>query len=151
MESGRPTQVRVDRIGVSASVVDLGLRADGTVQVPDRPEQVGWYDLGPTPGSVGSSVLLGHVDSVDGPAVFARLSELRPGDRLHVDLDGGGTVAFEVSEVTTYLNDDFPAERVYGDHGDRVLNLVTCGGRYDAARGGWQSNVVVYSRLVRAG
>ena len=32
--------------------------------------------------------------------------------------------------------------------GRSELNLVTCGGAYDASRGGYQSNVVVYTRLV---
>ncbi|MFB9313969.1 class F sortase [Nocardioides plantarum] len=146
-----PRRVRIDRIGVSSSIVGLGLQDDGTVEVPDRPEQVGWFSLGPTPGSVGSSVLLGHVDSVDGPAVFARLAELRPGDRVEVDLQGGRTEVFEVRQVASYPNQDFPADRVYAGEDDRAaLNLVTCGGEYDAARGGYQSNVVVYTRRVPA-
>ena len=147
-KSGPPRRVRIDRIGVSSEVIDLGLQEDGTVQVPDRPEQVGWFSLGPTPGSVGSAVLLGHVDSVDGPAVFARLGELRRGDRVTVDLQGGRTEVFEVRTVTSYLNRDFPADEVYADQGGRFLNLVTCGGEYDPDRGGYQSNVVVRTRRV---
>jgi len=85
---------------------------------------------------------------VDGPAVFARLGELRRGDRVTVDLQGGRTEVFEVRTVTSYLNRDFPADEVYADQGGRFLNLVTCGGEYDADRGGYQSNVVVRTRRV---
>ena len=52
--------------------------------------------------------------------------------------------------VETYANADFPAQRVYaGSRRARTLDLVTCGGAYDAERGGYQSNVVVYTRRTR--
>jgi sortase (surface protein transpeptidase) len=93
-------------------------------------------------------VILGHVDSVDGPAVFARLGELVPGDIVDVALRDGHTASFVVRTIRTYLNADFPARRVYGRHGAPELNLVTCGGEFDADRGGYQANVVVNARLV---
>lgn len=124
----------------------LGLREDGTVQVPRDAGRAGWFRLGPPPGAIGSSVILGHVDSSTGPAVFFRLPELQPGDRVVVQRGDGSSVRFEVRSVRTYLNADFPAHRVYGDHGRSELNLVTCGGAYDEALGGYQANVVVNAR-----
>ena len=53
-----------------------------------------------------------------------------------------------MQSVRVYPNDQFPAQRVYAAQGSRVLNLVTCGGEYDAARGGYQANVVVQARWV---
>jgi LPXTG-site transpeptidase (sortase) family protein len=142
----RPLALSIPAIGVRTHVVRLGQHPDGTVEVPGDPAQVGWFALGPPPGAAGSSVILGHVDSTRGPAVFYRLKELRPGDGIAVRLDDGTTVRFRVHSVRTYLNADFPAEKVYGKQGRSQLNLVTCGGAYDAARGGYQSNVVVSSR-----
>ena len=74
--------------------------------------------------------------------------ELQPGDRVVVRRDDGSTVRFEVRSVRTYLNADFPAQKVYGSHGRSELNLVTCGGAYDADLGGYQANVVVNAHLV---
>ena len=93
-------------------------------------------------------MILGHVDSSTGPAVFFRLVELQPGDRVFVQRDDGSSVRFDVRSVRTYLNAEFPAQRVYGNHGRSELNLVTCGGTYDAARGGYQANVVVNAHRV---
>ena len=138
----------IPAIDVSTDVIGLGQHPDGTVEVPDDPAAAGWFQLGPTPGSAGSSVILGHVDSTSGPAVFYRLDELRAGDRIAVRLDDGTTVRFRVHSNQTYANADFPARKVYGKQGRSQLNLVTCGGAYDAARGGYQSNVVVNARLV---
>jgi hypothetical protein len=146
-----PVHLTIPVIGVDTRLVRLGLNDDGTVEVPSVPETAGWFDLGTVPGRRGSAVILGHVDSVDGPAVFAGLSTLRPADRVQVVLSDDGVVAFEVTGVETYANADFPAERVYaGSRRSRTLNLVTCGGEYDRERGGYQSNVVVWTRRVAA-
>jgi sortase (surface protein transpeptidase) len=143
----RPTHLRIPAIGVSATVISLGIQPDRQVEVPENPDEVGWYRLGARPGQEGSAVLLGHVDSKAGPAVFHRLPSLEPGDEVEVvDTDGRAT-RFEVTSIATYANEDFPARKVYRPAGRPGLALVTCGGRYDAANGGYQSNVVVYADL----
>ena len=143
----RPTHLRIPAIGLSATVASLGIKADQTVEVPENPAEVGWYRLGARPGQDGSAVLLGHVDSTEGPAVFYRLRSLTRGDEVDVRGADGSTTRFEVTSIATYANEDFPAQKVYRATGSPGLALVTCGGRYDAARGGYQSNVVVYAAL----
>jgi sortase (surface protein transpeptidase) len=143
-----PTAIRIDSIDVSAAIRPMGIKPDQHVEVPDDPDDVGWYSLGSRPGQAGSAVLLGHVDSVDGPAVFARLKTLSPGAHVDVLNSDGSTGRFEVTGSATYANADFPAQRVYRVTGPPRITLVTCGGSYDAARGGYQANVVVYAALV---
>ena len=142
-----PVHLAIPIIGVATPLIRLGLNDDGTVEVPTAPERAGWFRLGPVPGQRGSSVILGHVDSVDGPAVFAGLSTMRTSDRVQVLLSDDMLVTFEVTGIETYANADFPAQRVYaGSTRVAELNLVTCGGDYDREQGGYQSNVVVYTR-----
>ncbi len=144
-----PEGLTIPASDVAPDLVRLGLQADGTVEVPAGGDRAGWFDEGPAPGQPGSSVILGHVDTVAGPAVFERLAELRRGDRIRVRLDDGSVARFAVRRVATYPNADFPAEQVYaGSPHRRALNLVTCGGWYDASLGGWQGNVVVFTELV---
>ncbi|GAA4692575.1 hypothetical protein GCM10023349_04490 [Nocardioides conyzicola] len=141
-------QVTIPAIGVHSDLVRLGKQPSGEVEVPQDPLLAGWYAPGAAPGAVGSAVILGHVDSTDGPAVFYRLEELGKGDRVSIDRADGTTAVFVVRSVTTYENDEFPARLVYTSHGHRELNIVTCGGAYDADRGGYQANVVVNARWV---
>ncbi len=145
-----PVRLSIPALGVSRDLLRLGLRPDNTVEVPSSQDAdfPGWYRLGPSPGQVGSAVILGHVDSVRGPAVFYELRNLVPGNHVDVRLRNGATAHFAVRKVATYPNDEFPARKVYASQGVRALNLVTCGGIYDKARGGYQSNVVAYTRLV---
>lgn len=116
--------------------------------MPKDPDRAGWYRLGPAPGAPGSAVILGHVDSAEGPAVFARLRTLAPGTRIVVEHADGALTRFAVRSVATYANEDFPAARVYRNRGAPTLTLVTCGGAYDAAKGGYQANVVVTAEYV---
>jgi len=143
-----PVWLRIPAISVSVPISQLGLNPDGTVQVPTDPAEPGWYGLGPSPGQVGSAVILGHVDSYAGPAVFFRLRSLQAGDQVDVSLADGVTADFVVTAVSMYPKDNFPASGVYGSHGISGLQLVTCGGTFDPATRSYLSNVVAYTTLV---
>lgn len=145
-----PRALRIPAIDVRTPLVSLGFNRDGTVEVPTDPARAGWFQPGVRPGGHGSAVLLGHVDSVDGSAVFFRLGSLQVGDVIAVLLQDRSTVRFGVTSVTVHPNAEFPAEMVYKDHGPRRLTLVTCGGDYDASRGGYQANVVVRTTWIPA-
>jgi sortase (surface protein transpeptidase) len=148
--SPAPTHLRIPVIGVATALVGLGLNPDNTVEVLEDPDEAGWFNLGPPPGRPGSSVILGHVDSDVGPAVFHGLRRLQAGDKVHVRLADRTTAQFAVTRVRTYPNDRFPAQRVYaGNPLTPTLTLVTCGGRYGATAGGYQANVVAYTRHLR--
>ncbi|MFF2075462.1 class F sortase [Kitasatospora sp. NPDC058162] len=139
-----PARLLIPSIGVDAPVADLGLNADGTVQVPsaDHADQVGWYRNGPTPGEPGPAVLIGHLDTKYGPAVFQRLPELHPGDRIGVRRADGRTVDFTVRSMLQAAKDHFPTDTVYGDTPGPALRLITCGGRI-GADGHWTDNIIV--------
>ena len=145
-----PERLVIPQLGLSVALGTLGLNFDGTVQVPSTTAQAGWYRLGPTPGEVGSAVVLGHVDSYRGVGVFFLLRTLVPGDQIDVSLVDGVVAQFAVTSVMLYPKSAFPAQEVYASHGVSALQLVTCGGAFDSRTGSYLSNVVVYSTLVGA-
>ena len=144
-----PVRLEIPTIGVVTSVGVVGLQRDHQVVVPNNVHTVSWYRYGPTPGEVGSAVILGHVDSFTGPGVFFSLKTLKIGAPIKVTLADGIITYFAVLKVKTYSKSSFPDRLIYGPHGTRLLNLVTCGGVFDHATGHYQSNVVVFSKLMR--
>jgi sortase (surface protein transpeptidase) len=142
-----PVRVRVPAIGVDSELLRLGTDAAGVLLPPDDPDRAGWFTGGAVPGDVGPAVVAGHVDSVEGPAVFARLRELAPGDEVVVDRADGTTARFTVTGVGRYPKDDFPTEAVYGPTPRAELRLVTCGGDFDRSRRSYEDNVVVFARV----
>ncbi|NKZ05760.1 class F sortase [Actinomadura latina] len=144
-----PVRVGVPSIGVRAPLIGLGLDAGGSVQVPSagRPDEAGWYERGPAPGERGAAVLLGHVDSKKGAAVFYDLGRLRPGDRVEVTRADGRTAGFTVESVERVAKDRFPTSRVYGPLDYAGLRLVTCGGAFDWRHRSYRDNIIVYAAL----
>ncbi|MGH3245717.1 MAG: class F sortase, partial [Trebonia sp.] len=129
-----PVGLRIPAIGVNARVIPLGLDAGGGVAVPSlsTPFLTSWYDRGSAPGQFGPAVLLGHVDAAGvGPAVFYKLGDLVPGDMVYVTRKDRRTVAFRVTAVALYPQQDFPTRAVYGFTPHPTLRLITCGGDYD--------------------
>jgi sortase (surface protein transpeptidase) len=143
-----PVELSIPAIGLSVPLSQLGLNPDGSVQVPTNFEEPGWFSPGPSPGQLGSAVILGHVDSYQGPAVFFTLRTLQTGDQVNVTLADGTVGHFAVYTVVQYLKVAFPTAQVYDPHGYSALQLVTCGGAFDSQTGHYLSNIVVYTSLV---
>jgi sortase (surface protein transpeptidase) len=144
-----PVRVEIPRIHVASALDRLGRARDGTVEVPSRWQVAGWYALGPRPGDPGSAVILGHVDSKRGPAVFFRLRELRQGDAVDVTRADGSSVRFVVQRTEQYPKDRFPTDDVYYPTLTPALRLVTCGGQFDASAGHYRSNLIVFATMQR--
>jgi sortase (surface protein transpeptidase) len=142
-----PVRVEIPKIGVASSLDRLGQAPDRTVQVPRRWEVAGWYAPGTRPGDPGSAVILGHVDSTSGPAVFYRLRELRRGDTVTIGRADGSSVRFVVQRTEQYPKRRFPTDDVYYPTLTPTLRLVTCGGQFDYATGHYRSNVIVFATL----
>jgi sortase (surface protein transpeptidase) len=145
-----PSRLIIPAIGVSARVITVGVQRNGHMAVPELADanRAAWFRHGPVPGEPGTAVIVGHLDSRDGPAVFYRLKELRKGNLITVTRRDGQLVRFKVSSVVTVSKAKFPAEKVY-DLTDRIeLRLISCGGPFDRATQSYQDNVIVYAKLV---
>jgi hypothetical protein len=149
MAASDPVSVDIPKIGAKSTLVPLGLNADNTVEVPpvSRPMQAGWYSYGPTPGEVGPSVILGHVDGNKRKGIFYRLKEMVPGDRISVARKDGSTANFVVTKVDQVAKDDFPTDAVYDNTVDPELRLITCGGSFDRAAHNYRDNIIVFASL----
>jgi len=110
--------------------------------------EAGWYKLGPAPGQEGAAVIVGHVDSSSGPAVFYRLATLKPGSTIQVIASNCQTASFVVTSIEQYPKNRFPTQQVYGPTSGPELRLITCGGVLDPATGHYLSNIVVYAKTV---
>jgi sortase (surface protein transpeptidase) len=146
-----PVSVSIPAIGVTSKLLRLGNNKDGTIAVPSlvtSANEAAWYKYSVTPGQIGTSVIEGHVDSYQGPAVFFRLGALRPGSRVNVTLADGITAVFRVTGVREYAKDKYPASTIYAPQKYAALRLITCGGDFDAASGHYLNAVVVYASLV---
>lgn len=150
LEASEPVSFTIPTIEAGSELLSLGLRDNGSLEVPpDGPgAPASWYNLSPTPGERGPSVLLGHVNATDGgPGVFADLRSLKAGDVIEVQRADGSTASFAVTRGEQYPKDEFPTQTVYGNTAGAEIRLITCDG-YDPATGEFDDNYVIFAQLI---
>lgn len=142
-EQGR-WQLRIPGIGVTSRLLSLGDPHGPVLSVPalSQASEAAWYNFSAVPGTPGNAVLVGHVDTATGPAVFYNLYELRPGDPVYVSI-GGRRVRFAVQGVAEVQKDLFPVNRIFGATTRRHLWIITCGGAFDYTTRHYMDNIIV--------
>jgi hypothetical protein len=140
-----PWTVRIPSIGVDARLIVLGPPDSEYLPVPSLSEafRVGWYDFTSVPGQPGNVVLVGHVDTYLGPAVFYNLYLLRPGKPIEVMLGRHHYARYFVRSVRELPKADFPAMQIFSDTRARQLWVITCGGDFDYATHHYLDNIIV--------
>ncbi|MER7466828.1 class F sortase [Streptomyces sp. NPDC097981] len=144
-----PKRLLIPRIGVDAPFTELSLTSSGQLGAPPpgNANLVGWYQGAASPGEVGASIVVGHLDTKTGPAVFVYLSKLKAGDKIDVVRADGIIVTFMVDSVNSFSKAHFPDRQVYSDSPRPELRLITCGGTYDRKARDYMDNVVVFAHL----
>jgi len=147
-----PVRIRIPSIKVNAPLMKLGVDRKGRLQTPplSKPGVAGWYVGSVTPGQIGPAVVVGHMDTRTGPAVFYRLRQLKMGALIYVDRRDGSTAVFKARKRIRVPKTKFPTDKVYGDIGNAGLRLITCGGAFDNRTRHYKDNVIVFARLVKA-
>ncbi|WP_404461177.1 class F sortase [Sutcliffiella horikoshii] len=142
-----PHRIEIPSIGVDALVEQVGVIENGQMEVPESFETVGWYNEGPMPGERGNSVISGHVDSRNGPAVFFELKNLEAGDEIIVSNEAGESLTYVVDRIETYPEDESPVEAIFDYSFQSNLNLITCTGTFNRESRNYSDRLVVYSSL----
>jgi sortase (surface protein transpeptidase) len=140
-----PARLSIPTLDVRADVQRVASTETG-IEVP-QVGRAGWFDEGPRPGEPGRAVVIGHLDSHDGPGLFALLPGVQPGTAISIRDASGDLHRFEVVGKAQVTKATFPSGAVYGPSDRPVLVLITCGGPYDPATG-YRDNVIVYARSV---
>lgn len=145
-----PIKLSVPAVGIEAEFeAPVGIDAEGEMEVPKNYDTVAWYKHGPTPGELGPTVIVGHVDSEKGPEVFQPLKDVKEGDEIKVKREDGTTMVFRVYDVAYHSRKKFPVGKIFGDVDQPEIRLITCGGFFDYFKRSYSHNLVVYGTLAR--
>lgn len=149
----RPYGLEIPAIGVRSDHLRL-LRLDdrGRLTIPRDRDEPAWYTLGPAPGQIGRAVVVGRAggrsdSAVSDSAVFSRLGDVRPRDKIVVRREDGFVAYFKVYAVGSFQNDGFPRGLVYGQPGKPQLRLITYGGAFKKRKHEPRVDVIVFARL----
>jgi len=143
-----PTHLSIPAVGVNTDLINLATQDDGTLEVPKNFAVAGWWDQGAAPGDPGPAVIVGHIDSYRGPAVFYRLRQLTPGALVTVARSDGSSAQFAVDALREFPKGAFPTDLVYGATNTPTLRLITCGGSFDDKARSYLDNIVVFAHQI---
>lgn len=146
---GEPRQLRIDRLGLDAPLLSLGLLPSREMEVPRQSGDVGWYAFGARPGEPGNAVITGHRDGEGGVrGVFWDLRKLEPGDVVEVEDDAGGVHRFRVLRQVQYAAGEAPMEEIFGAADKPRLNLITCDGTWSWQKLEYEKRLVVFTEMI---
>jgi LPXTG-site transpeptidase (sortase) family protein len=143
-----PTQFQIPKLDVDAATEHVGYTDDGRMDEPERWEDVAWFQYGYLPGDKGNAVIAGHLDSDTGPAVFAGLYLMEPGDEVTVIGEDGEELTFMVTKVERVEAEEAPLDDIFGPSDTADLNLITCEGHFDPDEEDYDHRLIVYTTLV---
>ncbi len=142
-----PRTITIKKIGVYARILQVGTDAEGRMDVPKTAYDTAWYTGSSRPGEQGAMIVDAHVMSIGGLAVFSNLKKLVAGDTISIVRGDGKEFHYTVT-----LTEQVPVDKVNmgkllvsHDSTKPGLNLITCGGRYDAETATFDDRTIVYA------
>lgn len=151
MNSGLPVRLKIPKINIDATFEYVGLTSDGAMDIPKRPGEVAWFNLGPLPGDIGSAVIAGHEGWKDGiSAVFDNLHSLQKGDIVSVVDEKGVITTFVVREIRTFVESGNALDVFFSNDGKAHLNLITCQGIWNKTKQSYSNRLVVFTDKIES-
>jgi sortase (surface protein transpeptidase) len=139
-------RLQIPAIALDAPIDELATDAQGHLMAPTKWQDTGWYDDGPRPGQDGVALIMGHVDSDTGPAVFWDLHKLQPGASVIVN-DAGRQLEFRVSGSRSFPETQPPLQDLFSTAPPKRLALLTCSGDFNPQTGRYNDRLMVTATL----
>lgn len=144
-----PRYLAISKLGLSqVRVFSVGLDADGHIAVPANVHDVAWYKTSAKPGETGTMFIDGHLSGPNEPGVFAELKQLKKGDAINLETGDGRTFTYVIEAVEQVPVDKVDMNKALHYKSDTPsLTLMTCGGRFDAAKNAYEDRLIVYATV----
>lgn len=145
-----PRYLTIDKIGVHARVLRLGLNDKGQVAAPQGIWDVGWYEGSALPSANGTAFIDGHISGPTLPAVFVRLHELVPGDTMTIERGSGELLHYQVQSLDSKKLNEIDMATLLGPHNGNAQSLVlmTCIGQFDVKHYAYDSRLIVVAKRI---
>ncbi|WP_020433989.1 class F sortase, partial [Paenibacillus riograndensis] len=78
---------------------------------------------------------------------FFKLKKLKQGDKVIVSSKTGRQLTYIVESVEAFTPAEAPMERIFGETGERRMNLITCTGRYSRKKKEHEKRLIIFTKL----
>lgn len=137
----KPKQIEIPTLKVIAPVKEAGLTKSGAMATFNDAKTIAWYKYGAIPGQDGNAILAGHKDYNGKLGTLFYLEKMKKDETIVITYEDGRVETFGLVSNTLYPLDKVPSD-VMELNGKQRLTIITCGGKFDREKGGYQSRVV---------
>ncbi len=145
----QPKFISIQKLGIHAPVVNVGLTAGGAVDTPKNIWNAAWYNGSAKPGNPGAVLIDGHSSATRG-ALFGNLDRLVAGDQIQVERGDGTVITYSVaySTIVNRNNVDMASMLKPYDGSDKGLNIITCTGKWIDSEKTLENRVLIYAKQI---
>ncbi len=142
-----PRIISIPSLGVSARVTQVGVDKNNAMRVPANVHDAAWYNGSNTPGQTGAVVINGHVAGPTAHGVFYHLKNIKNDQKIIIERGDGQKFTYLVRRVETVKTSELDMNRLMVPYeaASQGLNLITCGGTFDARSNRYDSRVLVFA------
>jgi LPXTG-site transpeptidase (sortase) family protein len=145
----QPLSISLPTIQAEGFIQKVGVDRSNQMVAPGNINMAGWYVKSVKPGERGLSIINAHVHGVYRKGLFYNLANLKQGDTFSVTYGDHTVRKFQVKRVDKVALKD--ADRYLYAHYTaipRQLNLITCGGSYNAKNKTYDGRVIVTATFI---
>lgn len=145
-----PRVLTIEKLGVKARIMPLGVTTSNKLKAPSNVYDVGWYNASALPGQAGAMLLDGHVSSWSTAGVFKNLHKLSAGDIISIERGDGQKLQYKVVRSQTYEESqtDMQAALSPITPGKNGLNLITCHGDVRVGTSEFSERLIVFAEQI---
>lgn len=144
-----PRFITIQRINVRARVIAQGIGVQGLPKDPKNIFDVAWYEDSAIPGTVGTTVMNGHVSGSEKTGIFYNVSSLRTGDKIIIEQGDGNILTYSIKATQIYSNSSISMDIINKsfDPTKPALNIITSTGRYIKKTNQFEQRLVIQALL----
>jgi len=139
-----PKKIIIPSLNIDNFIQNVGVDQNKQIAAPNNVHVAGWFVDGARPGDRGLSIIDGHLNGRQSDGVFLNLDKAETGMEFSVKFGDGSTRKFVIKNVQT-VNLDQAANVLFSQDPNikSQLNLITCGGNFDADARLYDKRVIV--------
>lgn len=145
-----PRAIYIEKLGIAARTLHMGVNSDGTVQAPINVYDAGWYTGSVKPDQNGAVFVDAHSSGSSQQGLFGKLNKLAVGDIVQIETGDGGRILYKVAHKETVKLENVDMKKALKPYGDakKGLNLMTCAGQWTNDNSTLDERTIVYTQQI---
>lgn len=145
-----PALLKIPNIGVEATVTPVSASQNNIIKAPSSIFDVGWFESSAKPSQSGTVVLNGHVAGPSRDGALHDLGTLSNGDEIILTTGDKTTYRYAVRDVDVFEDDQIDTTKLLNPYlpGQKGLNIMTAGGRYNTEKKAYELRFAVYAVMM---